>query len=132
MIAAARILRAIREACADGPRALPTPEIAKAAGVDKRTVLRLLPHLEEEGFFTRTGAERSVATFQLVTNAVPERGLSPAEKHAIGRDDEDPPGTEYTPIVDPAAARADRVRAFRARGWHGMADRLEATCSPSF
>ena len=102
---------------------LPIPELAKRAGVSKRTVLRVLPQLEALALIEREGGQRRVNTVRLEigdTNAAAE--IERCHQMVAGDEldddldfDEEDDGTrtkrgdESLPLTDPQRAWRDRM-----------------------
>ena len=119
------VLRVLSEASVGGECRLPIPELAKRAGVSKRTMLRVLPWLEDLDLIEREGGERRVNTIRLKigdNNATAQI----ARCHQIIDDEDDlyeededgtrhKRGDEYIPVSDPQRAWRDRMEwCFRA------------------
>ncbi len=93
--------------------------LARRVGVSKRTVLRVLPRLEELGLIERDGGERKVRAVRLKTGDNDSDTLNRChqivdleeeEEEALTEEEpEEQDGDEYMALADPRGAWRDRM-----------------------
>lgn len=94
--AARDVLSALRALAVDGEFSGPVNRIAEKAGVHKVTCVKALQALVEEGKIAKSGGERRVNSYRVLSGSVIERNDDGYQIQKGEPEEEGAPGQEYT------------------------------------
>lgn len=104
----------LRSILATGSASGNVADIAEAAGISRRMMFRALAEMERAGIIIRSSRPGRFGSVLVTFNGDAASKLA-RMCHRLGREDDAPPGAEYTRPTDPQRAAEDRAHMLKTR-----------------